>query len=165
MCSSDLKGAGGTGADSARAKSKPNSKGMGLRFADDPVDTSPKKKSSGSAERKKGSVGFADEVVVDPGTLEDNFQEKGTRVNTDDMLISASSSVDHSVGFELTLDDMTPATFTEDKQTAFAADLAKSLGLEPHQVEITGFTAGSLVIHTHHRHQGRPGGEGHGHGR
>ena len=119
---------------------------MGLRFADDPVDKSPKKRSGGSAERKKGSVGFADEVVVDPGTLEDNFQEKGTRVNTDDMLISASSSVDHSVGFELTLDDMTPATFTEDKQTAFAADLAKSLGLEPHQVEITGFTAGSLVI-------------------
>ena len=121
---------------------------MGARFADDPVDTSPKKKSGRSAERKKGSVGFAEEVTVDPGTLEDNFQEKGTRVNTDDMLVSASSSVDHSVGFELTLDDMTPATFTEDKQAAFAADLAKSLGLEPHQVEITGFTAGSLVIQT-----------------
>ena len=54
----------------------------------------------------------------------------------------------HSVGFTLTLQDMTPAGFTELKQAAFATDLADSLGLEPKQVEIAGYTAGSLIVET-----------------
>ena len=64
------------------------------------------------------------------------------------MLASPSSSIDHSVGFELTLSDLTPSTFTSDKQAEFVADLARSLGLAPHQVEIASWRAGSLVIQT-----------------
>ena len=41
---------------------------------------------------------------------------------------------------------MTPTAFTEDKQAAFASDLAGSLGLQARQVAITGFKAGSLMV-------------------
>ena len=54
----------------------------------------------------------------------------------------------HSVGFALTLHEMSLEAFTEEKQAHFTYDLASSLAVRPSQVAINGFKAGSLVVET-----------------
>ena len=56
---------------------------------------------------------------------------------------------DHHVHMHLTLEDLSPEVFTEDKQEAYVAQLAANLGLDPSQIEIASFTAGSLIVETH----------------
>ena len=55
----------------------------------------------------------------------------------------------HHVHMHLTLEDLSPEVFTEDKQEAYVAQLAANLGLDPSQIEIASFTAGSLIVETH----------------
>ena len=42
----------------------------------------------------------------------------------------------HSVGFTLTLHEMTPESFDKDKQDHFASDMAANLGVDPSQVHV-----------------------------
>ena len=54
----------------------------------------------------------------------------------------------HSVDVTLALHDVTPAKFDRQKQEQFRTDMAANLGVEPSQIEIVSFAAGSIVVTT-----------------